>query len=323
MLLASALAVLVALGSTPTRNLVLVASNAENSVALVDAGTLREVARLPVGVGPHEVAVSPDGRTAYVANCGRRGEGPPETTVSVLDLVERTVRTRFDLAPHKPHDLRVSRDGALLFVASAPTRALLEVDTKTGAIRKVWETGQEGGWMVTSTPDDRKIYAANYEGGSVSVVDRAGGSVRTIPFTAAMGMDVSPDGRELWVANANENTIAVVDVATDRILATFPSGDKGAVRLKFTPDGSRVVVPHDEGKSLVVFDARKRSVAGRVALPVAPKVIALSGDGRTAYISSPPADSALVVDLKAWKIAAQVPVGKTPDGMAWAPLGGK
>jgi YVTN family beta-propeller protein len=320
MLLASALAVLVTLGSAPAGDLVLVASNAEGSVALVDAKTLREVARLPTGEGPHEVAVSPDGRLAYVANCGLGPNSSPGTTVSVLDLVERTVRTRFDLAPHRPHDLTVSGDGSLLFVACAPSRAVLEVDAATGAIRKVWETGQEGGWMVTAAPGDRKVYAANYEGGSVSVIDRTSGTVRTLALGGGqMGMDVAPNGRELWVADASANTVSVVDVATDRVLATFPSGGSGAVRLRFTPDGSRVLVPHDEGKSLVVFDARKRTIVGRVALPVQPKVIALSGDGRTAYLSSPSADSAIVVDLRALKVTAQIPVAKRPDGVAWAP----
>jgi YVTN family beta-propeller protein len=319
-MLTSALAVLVVtLGAmpAPAQDLVLVASNAESSVAIVDAKTLREVARLPTGEGPHEVAVSPDGRLAYVANCGSAG-----TTVSVLDLVSRTVRARFDLAPHRPHDLTVSGDGSLLFVACAPSRSLLEVNAATGVTQKVWETGQEGGWMVTVSPDSRKLYAANYEGGSVSVIDRASGSVRTISLGAGpMGIDVSPNGRELWVANANANTITVVDVASDRLLATFPSGDKGPVRLRFTADGKRVVVPHDEGKSLVVFDAGKRSIVGRVALPVPPKVVALSGDGRTAYLSSPPAHSALVVDVRTLKVTAQIPVGKTPDGVAWASTG--
>ena len=309
----SLLVVALALAPAAPQELVLVASNAESSVALIDAKTLREVARLPTGEGPHEVAVAPDGRTAYVANCASAG-----TTVSVIDLVGRTVRTRFDLAPHRPHDLTVSRDGSLLFVACAPSRALLEVDAATGAIRKVWETGQEGGWMVTAAPDARKIYAANLEGGSVSVVDRKAGTVRTLTFTAGMmGMDVAPNGRELWVANLNTNTITVVDVASDRVLATFPSGGTAPVRLRFTADGKRVVVPHDESKSLVVFDVAKRSIVGRIDLPVPPKVLALSGDGRTAYLSSPPANTALVVDLAGMKVSAQVPVGKTPDGVAW------
>ena len=52
--------------TTPTQaaaqSLLLVLNKAENSLAMVDPSTMQVVARVPVGVGPHEVATSADER---------------------------------------------------------------------------------------------------------------------------------------------------------------------------------------------------------------------------------------------------------------------
>src|ERR1041384_934581 len=53
--------------ATPT---LLVLNKAENSLALVDPSTMRVVARVATGEGPHEVVASSDERTAYVSTMG-------------------------------------------------------------------------------------------------------------------------------------------------------------------------------------------------------------------------------------------------------------
>ena len=52
---------------TPS-NAVLVLEKEQNTLVIVDPVTLTIVARVPVGHDPHEVAVSADGRIAYISN---------------------------------------------------------------------------------------------------------------------------------------------------------------------------------------------------------------------------------------------------------------
>ena len=61
-----------------------VANKSDATVSLVDTGSGEVVATLPTGEGPHEVAVSPDGKTALVANYGTRGA--PGSSLTVIDL---------------------------------------------------------------------------------------------------------------------------------------------------------------------------------------------------------------------------------------------
>jgi DNA-binding beta-propeller fold protein YncE len=300
-------------------DVLVIASNAESRVTLVDPATGRELARLPTGPGPHEVAVSPDGRFAYVADAGIRG-GAKGRTITVVDLVNRAIRTAFDLGEdYSPHDVRVSEDGTRVWVACAPAKGVLEVDTGTGEILKKYTTGREGGWMLAVSPDERTIFVAHLEVGGISIVDRASGSTRLVETPpGAIGLDVSPDGARLWFTNANTNEVGIVDPASGRLVATFDARGVGAGRVKLTPDGKTVVVVNDTTKSLEIFDATTRAFGGSIALPVEPKIVAISPDGRRAVVTSPPGDRAVLVDLVARRVTAEIASGKTPDGVGWA-----
>lgn len=85
--------------STPARSL-LALSKAGHTLAIVDPGTLKVVARVPVGSDPHEVIASADGKTAYISIYG--GGGLHE--LNLIDLVAqkplRNVDTRPLLGPH-------------------------------------------------------------------------------------------------------------------------------------------------------------------------------------------------------------------------------
>ena len=65
---------------------VVVLNKAEASASLLDAGTGRELAKVQVGSGPHEVAISPDGTTAVVANYGQRQPGNTLTVTGALNV---------------------------------------------------------------------------------------------------------------------------------------------------------------------------------------------------------------------------------------------
>src|ERR1039457_1823602 len=85
-------AVLAQAGSQGT---LLVVTKQAHALALVDAATLQVVARVPIGEDPHEVAVGPDGRTAYVSNYGLA----TLHTLAVVDLVRRKPLPAIDLTP--------------------------------------------------------------------------------------------------------------------------------------------------------------------------------------------------------------------------------
>ena len=58
-----------------------VLNKSEHTASLIDPDSGKTLAKLPVGRGPHEVIVSPDGRTAYVSNFGPYGICPTGDTM--------------------------------------------------------------------------------------------------------------------------------------------------------------------------------------------------------------------------------------------------
>src|SRR5438445_11223343 len=124
----------------PTPPVALLVLNKEDaSLEIVDPSTRQVVGLVPTGEGPHEVAVSSDGKLAFVANYGAR---TPGSTLSVIDLVAQKELRRVDVKPLvRPHGLAVA-DGNVF--TSETEKMIGQYDTVTGAIAPVFRTGQEG-----------------------------------------------------------------------------------------------------------------------------------------------------------------------------------
>jgi YVTN family beta-propeller protein len=276
----------------------------ESAVALVDATTRQTIVKFATGRNPHEVRVSPDGRFAYVA-AGKQ--------VTAIDLLNRRVKAHFDLGSYSAHDVRISRDGKIFWAACAGAKAVIEVDASTGKILKTYNTAQEGSWFVEVSPDERKLYTPNLEGKSVSVINRSTGAVKVIPLASAgYGIDITPDGRYVWISGGG---LTVVDAATDEVVATIKASEAETGRLSISRDGRKVVVALSN--KLAVYDSRTRALISETPLTKEPKVLALSGNGRYAYLTNPGANSVSVVDTNDGRLIETAATGRKPDGIAW------
>jgi YVTN family beta-propeller protein len=322
------LAVSLALATPARADVLVVLNKSADQAALLDPAKGKVLSRIPTGRGPHEVAVSPDGRLAYVSNYGfaaifRQGErrdSGPGNTISVLDLERRCVRDTFELGTYTmPHGIRVSRDGARLWVTSEATQTVLELDARSGAVLKSWETGQEVSHMVVPTPDEKKLYVANIRSGSVSVITRSSEKVDTIKTGAgAEGIDVSPDGQEVWVGNRADHTLTIIDPRTDRVVANMESGGQMPIRVRFTPDGRQVWVSNATSNTVTVFDVASRQRVGAIPVGAVPVGIEISPDGKRVFVACTNDDRIKVIDALKRRVVATYRPGKEPDGMAWA-----
>jgi len=297
-------------------------------LVLLDPASGNVLAKLPTGLGPHEVAVSPDGRSAYVSNFGRYSVYPAGDTehdkagnsITVVDLMERKVKATFDLGTHTgPHGMIVSRDGKRMWVTTETPQAVLELDAANGKILHVWNTTQERSHMIVATPDEKKFYVTNTVSGSVSVIDKATGEVKVIATgPGTEGIAISPDGKEVWAASRIDAKISIISTASDAIVAAFSSGGKGPKRVDFTPDGAQVWVTNSASNQTTVFDAHARELLAALPMSKAPSGVYFSGDGRRAYITNANANELSFVDVPSRKILNTMPIGTDPDGVAWS-----
>ena len=294
--------------------------------------------KLPTGRGPHEVAVSPDGRTAVVCDYGEQQGG---STLTVLDLATWQVARTIDLGEYRrPHGIVYQADGRHVIVTCETNQALIRVDVEGAKVVRAFATEAQASHMVAVTPDGARAFVANIGSGSVTAIDLVEGAILAQIETGAgaEGIAVTPDGREVWVGNRAADTLSVIDaewleVRATLECATFP------IRVEITPDGKRALVSNAESGDVAVFDVAERKPVARIAMALeavegseqrlfgeqfgaspVPVGIEVAADGRRAWVANTNADLVTVLDLEALRVVGRIQTGRQPDGMAWSPL---
>ncbi len=309
-------------------------SKNDHTLAIVNPTTLRVVARIPVGPDPHEVIASADGRMAFVSNTG----GGRLHELDVIDLVGQKALPSVDTgALLGPHGLAFS-GGEVWFTAEG-AKAIGRYDPATSRFDWVMGTGQNRTHMVYVTADEKDVYATNVASGTVSILENvllppmapptgkppAGASPRLewiqtlVPVgPGSEGFDVSPDGKELWTAAAVDGTVSVINLAAKQVAATIDAKVLGANRLKFTPDGKRVLISSLRSGDLVVYDTASRKELKRLNIGHGGAGILVDPAGSRAFVACSPDNYVAVVDLKTLEVTGHIDVGGKPDGLAWA-----
>lgn len=299
----------------------LVLEKEDRSLAIVDPATLKIVGRAPAGEDPHEVVVSEDGTRAYISNYG--AFRTPQRTLSVVDLSSEKPLPTVDLGPLKaPHGLDIG-NGRVYFTAEG-SKVIGCYNPATNQVEWVLGTGQDRTHMLKAKPDLSAIYTANINSGTISIfehdknADSSGWTETNISVSKGPeGFDISPDGKELWAAS-HEQMVTIVNIANKKVIQTINLHTKFANRLKFTPDGKRVLVSDLGNGDLIVVDAASRKEQKRISLGGGCAGILIVPDGSVAYIAVSRDNNVAVVDLRTLSVTGRIATGRGPDGLAWA-----
>lgn len=319
--------------SVPQTSL-LALSKSDHTLAIVDPVTLKVIARVPVGSDPHEVIASSDGKTAYVSIYG----GGSLHELNVIDLVTLKPLPTVDTRPlFGPHGLTFVA-GKVWFTAEG-SKSVGRYDPATAKLDWSMGTGQDRTHMIYVAGDGKMICTTNVSAGTVSILvdsllqpaatpmgNPPPGArphrdwVQTIIPVAkgSEGFDVSPDGRELWTAASDDGTISVIEIASRKVTGKIDAKALGANRLKFTPDGGRVLISSLRTGDLFIYDAVSHQELKRLNTGHGAAGILVSPDGTRAFIGCTADNYIAIIDLKKLEIIGHLDVGGGPDGLAWA-----
>jgi DNA-binding beta-propeller fold protein YncE len=314
---------------TPPRSL-LALSKGDHVLAIIDPGTLKIVARVPVGTDPHEVEASSDGKTAYVSIYG----GGSLHELDVIDLVAQKALSPIDTRPLMgPHGLMFAA-GKLWFTAEG-SKVVGRFDPQTNKFDWVMGTGQDRTHMVYATPDGKHVYTTNVSSATVSILTDSLMKPHPFPngFTppphedwvqtvipvgkGSEGFDVSPDGHELWTAGAEDGTISIINIGDKKLVDKIDAKVNGANRLKFTPDGKLVLISSLRTGDLFIYDAALRKEIKRINIGHGGAGILVDDDNSRAFIGCTGDNYVAVVDLKTFKVIGHIDINGA-DGLAWA-----
>lgn len=293
--------------------------NKEGNVAVIDPATDQVLGRGPTGNGPHEVVSTTDGKYAVASDYGTAQQ--PGHTLAVIDIHTFKQVHLVDLTPEtRPHGL-FAAEGKVYFTCEG-SKTIGRYDPATNRVDWIIGTGQDGTHMVMLDKDRSRIFASNIQSGSISIFDHSGNGGdwhQTLVKVGrgAEGFDLSPDEQELWAANAGDQTVSIIRVGEKRVIETFPVDSKRSNRLKFTPDGKRVLISDLNTGNLLVIDAATRKEIKRIKVGSGIAGILISPDGSKAYIGATPDNYVGVVDLHTLELVKRISTGKGPDGMDW------
>jgi DNA-binding beta-propeller fold protein YncE len=303
--------------------LLVVANQFEHTALIVDADARKEIAKVSVGVNGHEVAVSPDGKFAYIPIYGNSGVGKPGTdgsTIDVIDIANRKLAYSIDLGkPLRPHDPAFGPDG-YLYVSAELSQSLDAIDTKTRKIVAEIPTGQDESHMFTIRPGPDRVtaYTANVHPGTVSVLDLDKRSlIKTIPVSKMVQrISIQPDGLYVFTHDQVSPRIAVIDALSNSV-STWIDLPETVYSSEPTPDGHWLVAAGMHGHVFVI-DLHTRKLTKTFNAPTALAKTFVRPDGAVAYVSFLTAGKILVLDLHNWTLQPSIDLTPGVDGMAWA-----
>jgi len=313
--------------------LLVVANQQAASATILDAATLNTVATVPVGKGPHEVAISTDGRWAVVTNYGEQATAG--NTLSVIDLAAEmpgVVRT-IDLGQYqRPHGAAFVRGGTKLLVTSESSQRLLFLDFISGRIDTAMATNGRGSHMVTVQRDGRRAWTSNITDGTVTEYDiDARTTKRTFNVAPNVeGISATPGGVQVWVGSNTAKTVTIVNGADAAILGTITGFGQpyrvgvsrtGRVALVSDPQSNRVWI-YDVGtrKELAQIDLAGEKGIGTPAAQAGPEGIAFDPIADYAYVTLHGTNQVVAIDLRTRKVMGFGAVGTGPDGIGYSPV---
>lgn len=286
-------------------------------VRFFDPVSLQEVSSLQLDGPPHELAISPDHRTAYIPLYGDGVYGRnehPDHRIVMIDLEQRRVAGTIDVAPYQaPHGLQVDNHG-MLYASCDLSRKLLVIDPRSRTIQAAIDTEGTGHWAVV-LPDGSKAYVANKNDRPfVSVIDlRARKMTGQIPMpNGTQGIAASPDGTRVLAIDFSEPYFVEIDTATDQVVRRIAvnANSIGPFRARYSPGGRTLITVNHVDSIANIFDGRDLEKPQRT-VKVGPQAfgIAYAPDGNTALVSNHGDGTISVIDLKDGKVTSTFAAG--------------
>lgn len=288
-----------------------------STATFIDVASGEILGTLPTGEGPHELAMTGDGRWAVSTDYGGGN------SLTVFDVAQMSVVRTIDLSDFpRPHGALFLPGDTVLAISSESSRSVVFVNPFSGEVVGSIDTAADGSHMVAVTGDGAKVYTGDIGSGTVSELDVAT-MTKERSFRVPQqpeAITVSRDGSQVWVGSNAEGFVSVVEPRTGEVESPL-SGFEWPYRILIVEEKNLVVIP-DLRRHVVRFvDYEARADLGALSLPdEGPQGVALTHDKGTLFLSLSQAGQVAVIDLASRQIVRRIDAGPTPDGIGWTPL---
>lgn len=311
---------------TPTimAQTLVVGNKREHTVSFIDLKSGVEYARTETGKAPHEIAVSPDGKTAVVVSY--RGPSFIGNKMHVFDIASGMQTGVIDLGKNKaPHGLKWVPGTTKVVGTTEASQSAFMADIAEMKLVNSVKTNQRGSHMVALAPDSEKAYVSNINSGSFTVIDMKT-FVKIKDVKAGEGTEavaVSPDGKQIWVGNNASKTIAVFDAESLGKRHEIKT-DGIPIRVEISPNGKNIAVSEPDLSRVRIYDANTYTPITSIDLAEVdakiPVTMLFSPDGTKLWVACTGSEKVVEIDTDDWSVARSFAVGDGSDGLGYSPL---
>ena len=163
---------------------------------------------IPVGQSPYGIAITPDGKTAYVSNSG-------SATVTPIDLALKRPGVPIPVG-QRPQGIAISPDGLKVYVANSGSNTVTPITVATNTPGPPISVGVNP-TVIAITPNGSGAFVTNIGGGTITQLDLVRDQVNrtiSVPGGQPAGVAVSFDGSTAWVSNYTTGTLLPINVTT-------------------------------------------------------------------------------------------------------------
>ena len=266
--------------AAPDGSHIYISNEAENTLDVVDARTLRVTSKVPLSGHPNNISISRDGKRVYVAIRETKG---------VVDVVDTGALKMVKSIPIKGavHNTYVTPDGKYVVAGSIAEKTLTVIDQKTEQTAWVMDFDLGVRPLTFETNADgstKRIFVQLSDYNGFAVVDFATRKEITRIENPKLGPGKTP----------------------------VLEGGNASHGMAVTPDGKVLVVCSRLNSALYLYSLPDLKLLSGVDVGRSPDWVTISPDGKAAYVANAGSNNVSVVDIKSMKEVTKIPVGQVP-----------
>jgi YVTN family beta-propeller protein len=306
---------------------VLQTNAAGDNVHVIDGATNKVIGQIKGIEVAHGIKAAPDGSRYYISN-------EPKHTLDVVDAKTLKVIQEIPLSG-RPNNIAITKDGRKVYVGIISPDFVDVIDTV--AMKKTSAIPIRGGVHNTYvTPDSKYAVAGSIAGRNLTVIDVATDMPQWTLFfdqgVRPMAFEAKADGstNRIFVQVSGFDGFRIVDFDQRREIgrvahppvagehAAAVVGGSVAHGAEVSPDGRILWVCSKATGLTHGYSLPDLKLIGTIAVGHHPDWLTWSPDSRFVYIANAGSNSVSVIDARAVKEVARIPVGQVPKRNAIA-----
>jgi len=272
-------------------------------VTPIDVATNKAGKPIPATFDPHGIAITPNGKTAYVIGIGG---------VTPIEVATNKPGTQIAAVGY---GIAITPNGQTAYATNFGSDTVTPIDVATNEPGTPINVGSQP-WGVAITPNGKTAYVTNAASGTVTPIEVASNTAGT-PITVGgypQEIAITPNGKTTYVTNAG-GTVTPIEVASNTAGTPITVG-KQPEGVAITPNGKTAYVTNLGSGTVTPIEVASNTAGTPISVGGNPVGIAITPNGETAYVTNFASGSVTPIDLATNKAGNAIPVGSLPIGIA-------